>query len=105
MAKSEGDTVLKRHDLCFFSFSRLHTSIAFCGGKGCAKVLNGYPFLICLYTCLSIFPSNSQRVGCNNIHECVSEQQGKYGLVCQFQQPLQVVGGQDIVPGDGQKVC
>jgi len=44
-------------------------------------------------------------VGCNNIHECVSEQQGKYGLVCQFQQPLQVVGGQDIVPGDGQKVC
>jgi hypothetical protein len=43
--------------------------------------------------------------GCNNIHDCVSEQQGKYGLVCQFQQPLQVVGGQDIVPGDGQKVC
>jgi hypothetical protein len=35
----------------------------------------------------------------------VFEQQGKYSLVCQLQQPLQVVGGHDIVPGDGKKFC
>jgi hypothetical protein len=45
-----------------FSSSRLHTSLAFCGGKGCAKVLNGYPFLnMSTHVCPS-FPSNSQRV-------------------------------------------
>ncbi len=45
-----------------FSFSRLHTSVASCGGKGCAKVLNGYPFLnMSTHVCPS-FPSNSQRV-------------------------------------------
>jgi hypothetical protein len=48
-----------------------------------------------------VFSKQSQAI----LKGCVSEQQGKYSLVCQFQKPPQVVGGHDIVPGNGKNVC